>query len=478
VNDRETPVEQYVRLLRADLATPEVLAGLHELLARDRNALREYVRAMHFQASLHWLLEGQIPGDVAVRAEVRRQLRAWRRRWLWRTAATVVAATLLLGLGTILGLRNSVREIPIDLVVGQLESAHATQWHGAALARPGAVLRIGREYLLQAGLVQLQLANGARINLEAPAAWRLEGANRLRLHNGRLTADVPPTAAGFTVDTGTAQAMDLGTRFGAVVGLDAAPEFHVFEGRVETGGPKLPVAVLNETEAARFAADGTSQQRIAATPEAFVACLQFAAGVAELTGQARFATQPLVELRDPQRFDPRAFHLFLERRQMTLPAELSIIPANVLDEFDTKTAPPHATLSAGTSVDCYFVHFHARGEGTVRGQITFQRPVVGLILESPAMNETDAVFCPPGVSYLPPMSAKTNRGGVISPTGAGGPPDARTPNDDRLTLSPDRRTVTLQLHTAADDLDQIRILVAPEENASPAVAISATPPSE
>lgn len=95
----------------------------------------------------------------------------------------------------------------------------------------GTVLR-GEWYEIKAGTVELVTRLGARVVIESPATFRFESAQRLHLTRGRLAADVPLTAKGFTVVTPTGQAVDLGTKFGVDVPLKGKSEIHVFQGEV------------------------------------------------------------------------------------------------------------------------------------------------------------------------------------------------------------------------------------------------------
>jgi hypothetical protein len=97
----------------------------------------------------------------------------------------------------------------------------------------GSALR-GESHEIRAGSVALITARGARIVIEAPAEFRFESAQRLHMKRGRLAADVPPAAKGFTVITPTGDAVDLGTRFGVDVPSSGAAEVHVFHGEVIT----------------------------------------------------------------------------------------------------------------------------------------------------------------------------------------------------------------------------------------------------
>ncbi|WP_298862377.1 LamG-like jellyroll fold domain-containing protein [uncultured Gimesia sp.] len=104
----------------------------------------------------------------------------------------------------------------------------------------GTVLR-NEVIVIEKGSLELVTKNGARIAIEAPAEFRFESAQRLHMKRGRLAADVPPSAKGFTVVTPTGEAVDLGTKFGVDIPSQGNAEIHVFEGEViaqSSGGGK------------------------------------------------------------------------------------------------------------------------------------------------------------------------------------------------------------------------------------------------
>lgn len=89
-------------------------------------------------------------------------------------------------------------------------------------------------------LIEIKLRSGIEIVIEAPASFQFRDATRLELFDGKLAADVPKGAEGFTVVTPRGEVIDLGTRFGVSVSKDKV-ETHVFEGEVEVrqkGQPK------------------------------------------------------------------------------------------------------------------------------------------------------------------------------------------------------------------------------------------------
>ncbi len=85
---------------------------------------------------------------------------------------------------------------------------------------------------IKKGSLELVTTNGAKIAIEAPAEFWFESAQRLHMIYGRVAADVPVSAKGFTVVTPAGEAVDLGTKFGVDVPAKGDVEVHVFQGEV------------------------------------------------------------------------------------------------------------------------------------------------------------------------------------------------------------------------------------------------------
>ncbi len=137
---------------------------------------------------------------------------------------------------------------------------------GAAGLSQGSRL-LGQPVELPAGNVELITARGARVVIEAPAAFRFESAQRLHVTHGRVAAHVPPPAKGFTVITPTGSAVDLGTDFGVDVPRSGAAEIHVFNGEViaqPSGGGARQSLRDGEAVALESGAGAARQMRSAA----------------------------------------------------------------------------------------------------------------------------------------------------------------------------------------------------------------------
>ncbi|NBU85805.1 MAG: hypothetical protein EBS13_00495 [Verrucomicrobia bacterium] len=73
---------------------------------------------------------------------------------------------------------------------------------------------------VESGLAQLEFIRGSTVILEGPVSFEIKGSNEGSLQRGKLRANVPPVAKGFSVDLPHGRLVDLGTEFGlhAVVG--------------------------------------------------------------------------------------------------------------------------------------------------------------------------------------------------------------------------------------------------------------------
>lgn len=198
------------RYLHGSITTDE-MAALNAMLLADEVARREFTTLLNLDSALAAVAAGWTetakPGRKALvfpRAA----------RWLAGVAACVA---LLAGAGWWWQSRGEFATVVKDAGVEELSA--------------GAKLR-SQHYTLKAGTVELRTALGARVVIEAPAEFHFESAQRLIMRRGRLSADVPPAAKGFTVVTPSGDAVDLGTQFGVDVPETGAAEIHVFEGEV------------------------------------------------------------------------------------------------------------------------------------------------------------------------------------------------------------------------------------------------------
>ena len=86
-------------------------------------------------------------------------------------------------------------------------------------------------FSLQTGLIEMAFDGGARVLIEAPAAFQLKSADRMVLYAGQLFARVPSEARGFVVETPRSRIKDMGTEFGVRVEQDGTSDVHMLRGK-------------------------------------------------------------------------------------------------------------------------------------------------------------------------------------------------------------------------------------------------------
>ena len=192
-------------------------ALLEQALAADPDARRLYFDAVDLNLGLRRFALLEKP-------EARRRSSA---PWI------AAAAALLLGLVALATLRRGEAAAP-----ARLAAAAGARFFGPAPAH-GDPLPEGRDYALVEGSVEIAFSSGARVLLDAPAAFAVRGPLRMSLQFGRGTVQVDDRSKGFTIDTPLAPVVDRGTRFSLDVGESGDTEVHVLEGAADLAGVPL-----------------------------------------------------------------------------------------------------------------------------------------------------------------------------------------------------------------------------------------------
>ncbi len=93
--------------------------------------------------------------------------------------------------------------------------------------------------VLDGGLVVIEYGTGARVVLEGPATYHINGPNGGDLRRGKVVAQADSAASqGFTVAVPGARIVDVGTQFGAEVSANGGSQVAVLSGEVEVIGDR------------------------------------------------------------------------------------------------------------------------------------------------------------------------------------------------------------------------------------------------
>ena len=121
---------------------------------------------------------------------------------------------------------------------------------------------------ISSGYAQIEFFCGATVILEGPAELDLESPVLARVLSGRLRAQVPPAARGFSLEVDDLKVVDLGTEFGLSVSEKGA-NVQVFDGEVELQRPASATQLLTAGKAVTREADGSFKDT-EVTPDSFL----------------------------------------------------------------------------------------------------------------------------------------------------------------------------------------------------------------
>lgn len=194
------------------------LARLEELLAGDEAAM-DYYLAM---AGQEGLMMRALSADSSG-AKRSRPSRGW-----WMGAAAVAAAVVV----AFVVWRPVAGPVEADGGWASVTDQVDVVWKGEPVGTD--VDAGGRLIEIESGLLEITHASGTRLLIEGPAGYEVTGENAGRFVHGKLVAEVPPGAEGFTVDCPDGQVVDFGTEFA----IEADPsrgmmEVGVFRGEVK-----------------------------------------------------------------------------------------------------------------------------------------------------------------------------------------------------------------------------------------------------
>ena len=377
-----------------------------------------------------------IPRSISVEGS------SWRSNG-FRMIALALTTCLLVALGQLMWpTSTAVERLPLATVA---QTADVT-WGTDTAFEVGDRLVAGR-VSIAAGIVRLQFDDGVNVTLQGPAELDLVSSGHTTLHKGLLTAAVPAGAEGFRVDTPMAEVVDLGTAFGVQLDEHGQANVAVFDGEVEVSprGSRSK-RLLREGESLLVSA-----QEHMATIDFDVSPYEkvwpVSSGIVSSTGAFEFAPpwpRPLKRIESDS-------HIFVVpegySQQLVDPVAVDIVQPGTYSTVDQLV---DEQLSPGTVIKSYLLQFNPvnaekrRMFDRLEGTITFDQPILGLIVRREALRATDNVFANQRWPGPQPFRELELNG---------------LPIGDHITLSDDGRTVTLNLVARGRLSDHVRVIV-------------------
>jgi hypothetical protein len=464
---------ELIALSLEDTASASQLEQLRSLLASDEQALAMYTKQLALHGLLTWVHEEQSSPSALATERLKRDSgnppagsSSELHRFLnWRTWLTLAATLAVVGASSMFFLprRAAVEPQPPEPIARLVESDCTWQNPQSAVV-PGTLLVAGQAIQIASGVAEVMFETGATVLIKGPAHLRLESASRAHLVAGKITADVPDAAVGFVITTATARVVDYGTRFGVGVDESSATDMIVFDGLIEaeaTSSPgNVPPSSTNTSQSSRrivltagHAARTSPDQRTMLTVDPILEhwprkrSMPLVPGVRNISGDIQVVTDPPKTIEVNGWEHPDHVRLLTERQQVVLPRDLRI---GFSGPGEFVAYHQDLRIPKGTTLDSYLLHFDPpKGERRTRtGTLQFDDPVLAIVTGSVGFRLKDPFFALPEIEYIRSREERIDFG------------------QDQLRISEDRRTVTFVLESAGD-IDQFRILVASESQASP-----------
>lgn len=367
--------------------------------------------------------------------------------WVALSAAIMVACLIGLHLLSNRPAGPIAPVTPADSAVAVITADQDAGWLVEG-RRVGDALHADDRLVLLEGAAEITTLRGARALLQAPCEVVVLGENEVRLTRGKLVGKcLTQRSKGFVVDTPTARIVDIGTEFGVYVDATGDVGVRVFSGLVDVEtGPGLSQKQSLVTGDLARVESGRLERVAYDTGFDFRRNLISRASVPLLTGQIQWLASPppSVRLRDFE--DSINAYLFLESRDVMVPAGTTINRATPAQPI---TPHGHVTLDRGVQADVYLLHFDPVNDpeaepAKVRGRIEFDRPIIAVISHYRLLGRTDELLGHPEVQY----ESKSPTRGLERP---------------EIEISEDGRSLIVYIDSANDVADQVRILVAAKE---------------
>ncbi|UUO09000.1 LamG domain-containing protein [Blastopirellula sp. J2-11] len=196
---------------------------------------------------------------------------------IWAWVGLTVAASLVIALLSWREMRRDNEDLPAIATSTNLEQEEAATDSGVAVLtrvvgvvgantatwHEGSTL-IPQTLVWDKGVLQLEFYSGATVVAEGPASLEIVDPSHIICHFGKLRANIPEPAQGFTILSSTMEVVDLGTEFGMEISSDGSINVQVFEGKIELyeSNSNRNLATrqeLSEGKALAISADGLSK---------------------------------------------------------------------------------------------------------------------------------------------------------------------------------------------------------------------------
>lgn len=330
--------------------------------------------------------------------------------------------------------------------------AMATLYTGEERGESRAV-KAGETLEFSKGVSRLEFSNGAVVAVEAPASLLVRSREEVVLHRGRLNGWCPETAHGFRVVTTSATLTDRGTAFGVSAEADGTSDFVVLDGKVDVEKDGVTRTLL-EGGAVRADRGKGRLRDLAFEPSPYQRTWPVASGIRTTKGEVIPAPPGTPETLAAMESDTHIL-VIPERRDFTLKNRIRVdIDSPGTYQAEGLLANLPFKPKPKVRMRSYLLRYNPVGSlpkpgfRRFEGSVTFDRPVLGIIVGGKKLHQTDGLLSKAPLPTLNAIDADLR-----------GLERGKTRDSDTVTLSEDRKTVTVIFY-AGESIDEIRAITA------------------
>ncbi len=439
----EDPLPNLVALYFDNSLNEKELSHLQSRLKSDQEARIFFAQFSSLQTQLEWVYTDSscpqemtyLPAPIKARKQKRNHI-------------LYIACCVCLVLGGLLFLH-------LTTTVAHVFPEPGSHWANGNITPEETLLSGSRRHLLR-GAIEIRFTSGSIVNLKAPAQFTIHGSNEIFLEAGKLVADIPESGHGFTVDTQTGRIVDLGTSFSVNVGAERNTEIKVYRGKVQVAGSSEtePPREILANEAVQIDSVTKRVHSRDYTSSDFIPLIARDYAVDRFSDSVVFQEQlpAAVAAGEYNSFehDGLAF-LFPEKSNVLLTENLNVeIGQPGVYQSAADLHRGRNTIPAGSTVDSFRVYYkpamYSDKGDKVRGEILFDRPILGVIIVHPELAKTNRLFHPSFKDVLDENALPSP--GIEIGT-----------DEDELTISENRKTLTFNLGTGGKATDEFRVIL-------------------
>ncbi|MBB3209288.1 hypothetical protein FHS27_005128 [Rhodopirellula rubra] len=308
-------------------------------------------------------------------------------------------------------------------------------------------------YRLSSGAVRLSMDSGAIISLAGPASFTGIGPDEIELEMGKLAARMPTADSTLVVHSGGTTVRDRGTAFGLTAKVNGDVDLSVFDGSVSveresSGGVSQPQTVQ---EGESIACSESESRAVAYSPEQYEDIWPLTIGVDEASNLIDFVPPGPLGSLDKFANDSKLL-LIPETMNYRNETKLSIAAIKPSESYP-ENRHSRISIRPGKLVSSYLLIYLPveRWEGnrhTLTGSVSFQKPIIGVVVGPMALAKSDRFFGNPEIDYenlqFRYLEDKATEDGNLPA--------------DSLRVSDDGKTLHFQLNVGAGQ-DNLRVLV-------------------